>query len=529
MWQKGWREQAWSELDRPWDIIVIGGGITGAGIFREAVRAGLRTILIEQNDFASGTSSRSSKLVHGGLRYLRNGQLKTTMASVHERQRLLKEGKGLINPLSFLYARYEHDKLPLWLMGLGLTIYDLLGLRWGHKRYDPDGLARLEPNLNQAGLTGGYRYFDAQTDDARLVIRIIKEGVRAGGLALNYTKVERLLLNRQIKVSGVALTDASGLTPRSAEISGAAVVNATGASADKLRSQVQGVPRLRRLRGSHLIFPSNRVPLLRAVSFAHPNDSRPIFAIPWEGVTLFGTTDIDHKLPSDVEPSISSDELDYLMTAARYGFPDLCLEQHDVQSTLSGIRAVINTGKKNPSKESREHVLWQENGLLTITGGKLTTFRAMAQDALRLLCRNKRFRLNLRDHSILDDFSEELIELEKIEPATRQRLLGFYGQEAPSLVKEGSPEELSPIYPPLGDGATWAELRWVARMEGVVHLEDLLLRRLRLGLLLPYGGRLQMEHIRSIAQPELGWSDERWIKEEEDYLLNWVRHYSLPN
>ncbi len=528
MWQKGWREQAWSELDRPWDIIVIGGGITGAGIMREAVRAGLRTILIEENDFASGTSSRSSKLVHGGLRYLRNGQLKTTMASVHERQRLLKEGKGLINPLSFLYACYDGDKLPLWLMGLGLTIYDLLGLRWRHERYDPDGLARLAPYLNQAGLKGGYRYFDAQTDDARLVIRIIREGVRAGGLALNYTKAERLLTGRQGNVLGVAITDSSGLGARSAEIVAAAVINATGASADKLRIQIGGAPRLRRLRGSHLIFPTSRFPLLRAVSYAHPVDGRPIFAIPWEGVTLFGTTDIDHQLPCGIEPAIGSDEVDYLMIAARHGFPDLSLAQNDVQSTMAGIRAVIDTGKINPSKESREHTLWLEDGLLTVTGGKLTTFRAIAHDALRLLTKNKRFRFNIRDHSIFDEFSAELGELAAVEPTTRQRLLGHYGQDAASLVKEALPEEITPICNRLGNRAIWAELRWAARTEGVVHLNDLMLRRLRLGLLLPKGGQALMEQIRSIVQPELEWNDERWRKEEADYLRNWKCHYSLP-
>ncbi len=529
MWKKGWRDQAWIEMNQPWDVIVIGGGITGAGIFREAVRTGLKTILIEQNDFASGTSSRSSKLVHGGLRYLRNGQLRMTMAAVHERQRLLKEGKGLINPLSFLYACYEHDRLPLWLMGVGLTIYDLLGLRWGHKRYDPEGLARLAPNLNMDGLKGGYRYFDAQTDDARLVIRIIREGVRAGGLALNYAKVERLLIGRKDKVCGVALTDSTGLVSQSAEITGSAVVNATGASADSLRIQLRGNRRLRRLRGSHLIFPANRFPLHRAVSFAHPVDGRPIFAIPWEGVTLFGTTDIDHPLPSGIEPSIGSNELDYLMTAARQGFPRFCLEERDVQSTMAGIRAVIGTGKKNPSKESREHSLWLENGLLTVTGGKLTTFRVMAQDALRLLCKNKRFRRNIRAHSILDDFSEDISVLEEFAPSTRQRLIGHYGHEAPLLVRGAKLGEISPICDQPDNKAIWAELRWSAKMEGVVHLEDLMLRRLRLGLLLPFGGRAQMEQIRSITQAELGWNDQHWRREEEAYLRKWISHYSLPN
>jgi glycerol-3-phosphate dehydrogenase len=252
-------------------------------------------------------------------------------------------------------------------------------------------------------------------------------------------------------------------------------------------------------------------------------------AIPWEGVTLFGTTDIDHQLPSGIEPAISSDELDYLMIAVRHGFPDLSLAQSDVQSTMAGIRAVIDTGKKDPSKESREHALWLEDGLLTVTGGKLTTFRVMARDALRLLAKNNRFHLNIGDHHILDEFSADLSELAAVEPATRQRLLGHYGHEAPSLVKNALPEELSPICDRSGNKAIWAELRWAARMEGVVHLNDLMLRRQRLGLLLPNGGRAEMERIRSIVQPELGWNDERWKKEEADYLQNWDCQYSLPD
>src|SRR5512134_1381266 len=186
MWTQGWRERLWSELDRSWDLIVIGGGITGAGILREAVRAGLRALLVEGHDFASGTSSRSSKLVHGGFRYLKNGQIKLTLESVRERERLLKEGRGLVNPLGFLLANYHGDAIPGWVFGAGLVFYDLLAFQWGHRRYDAYDMHDLCPPLAQEGLTGGYRYFDAQTDDARLVLRLIQESVGGGGAALNY-------------------------------------------------------------------------------------------------------------------------------------------------------------------------------------------------------------------------------------------------------------------------------------------------------------------------------------------------------
>jgi glycerol-3-phosphate dehydrogenase len=196
MWHRNWREPIWSNLAQPWDLIVIGGGITGAGILREASRAGLKTLLVEGHDFASGTSSRSSKMVHGGLRYLRNAQIRLTVDSVHERERLLCEGRGLIEPLSFLLAGYRGDRPPAWVFGMGLMVYDVLGRRWAHHHYDAPQLQELCPHLTGRDLTGGYQYHDAQTDDARLVLRVIREAVRDGGTALNYACVEGLLRDR---------------------------------------------------------------------------------------------------------------------------------------------------------------------------------------------------------------------------------------------------------------------------------------------------------------------------------------------
>src|SRR5512143_370876 len=207
MWGRNWREQIWRDLDQPWDLIVIGGGITGAGILREASRAGLKVLLVEGHDFASGTSSRSSKMVHGGLRYLRNAQVRLTIDSVHERERLLREGRGLIEPLSFLIAGYLGDRPPAWIFGMGLMVYDALGRHWAHQRYNAARLQELCPQINGKDLIGGYHYYDAQTDDARLVLRVIREAVRAGGTALNYTPVEGLLRDRAGQVRGVRVCD----------------------------------------------------------------------------------------------------------------------------------------------------------------------------------------------------------------------------------------------------------------------------------------------------------------------------------
>lgn len=527
MWSGDWRDTVWAQLAHPWDVVVIGGGITGAGIFREAARAGLRVLLVEARDFACGTSSRSSKLVHGGLRYLKNAQLRVTVESVGERERLLEEGRGLVQPLGFLYVHFHGDKVPPWMFGAGLAIYDLLGLKWGHKRYDNEGILHLAPHLTTENLAGGFRYFDAQTDDARLVLRVIREGVADGGVALNYAPVTGLPRRRDGQVCGVRLRDASPAGGgRDAEVQAHVVINATGAWADGLRRQIGGDERLRQLRGSHLVFSARRFPLTRAISFAHPTDQRPVFAIPWEGVTLFGTTDVDHDAPNLHDPGMSSAEMDYLFTGLTAAFPALALAEEDVVSTFAGIRPVIDTGKADPSKESREHVLWREDGLLTVAGGKLTTFRVMAHDALNQVRRELPGKPAFRERDrVLDEPADPGSLADGLQPGMKLRLAGRYGRDMPALLAAAAPHELTFIADSIN---LWAELRWAARAEGVVHLEDLLLRRVRLGLLLPRGGLDCLHEIRAIAQPELGWDDARWQQEETAYRQLCRQRYNLP-
>jgi glycerol-3-phosphate dehydrogenase len=530
MWTKGWRDSIWAGLDQPWDLIVIGGGITGAGILREARRAGLRVLLVEAHDFASGTSSRSSKLVHGGFRYLKNAQIRLTLESVRERERLLKEGRGLVNPLGILLANFAGDAIPGWVFGAGLILYDLLALKWGHRQYDALDMHELCPPLSEEGLRGGYRYFDAHTDDARLVLRVIQEAVADGATALNYTRAVSLLRTRSGQVCGVNLQDETpGGNGRTAEVRANVVVNATGAWADEMRAQMGGRARLRKLRGSHLIFPAQRLPLSRSISFLHPEDSRPVFAFPWEGVVLFGTTDVDQERTESglpVDPQISPAETGYLLRAAQFAFPAMELTLADVQGAFSGIRPVIDTGKADPSKESREHVLWNENGLLTVAGGKLTTFRLMAHDAL------EKVKARLPGNPIFDAEQRVLAEPPEdipmpagLSPRARLRLVGRHGANTLALLQSARPGEMEAIG---GTYALWAELRWAARAEAVVHLDDLLLRRTRLGLLLPEGGLPCLEHIRAIAQPELGWDNEYWNKEAIRYIELHKRCYDLP-
>jgi glycerol-3-phosphate dehydrogenase len=534
MWTTGWRERIWGRLQAAertqepgWDILVIGGGITGAGILREATRLGLRTLLVEQRDFSWGTSSRSSKLVHGGLRYLKSMQIGLTRASVKERERLLEEGPGLIDPMGFLLATYKGDRPPGWVFEAGLTVYDLLALRWSHQQYDAYDFQLLAPHIVIEGLQGGFRYGDAQTDDARLVLRVIREAVCAGGTAMNYAEVTSLLLDEQGQVTGVRLRDRAPGVPRETEVRARVVINATGAWADRLREQIDLQPRIRPLKGSHLIFPSWKLPVAQAISFLHPHDRRPVFIFPWEGITLVGTTDVDHDAPLDQEPAINAAEFVYLMEAVHAQFTSLDLGHEDVLATFAGVRPVVGSGKADPSKESRDHVLWKERGLITVTGGKLTTFRLIALDAL------KAARSYLEDapridkkQPVLDPLDVDLLrDSPLVDEETRARLLGRYGADAPTLVDGAGEGELEPV---LQTKTLWAELRWAARAEGVVHLDDLMMRRVRLGLLTAEGGWPIMNRVRDLVKSELGWDDERWEQEADRYSELWRSSYSLP-
>lgn len=537
MWKANWRDEIWSRLEQPepaweWDVIVVGGGITGAGILREAARLGLRCLLVDSHDFGWGTSSRSSKLVHGGLRYLKERKLQLTRACVHERERLLEEGPGLIDPLGFLLATYEGDRPGRWTYGAGLSVYDLLALQWSHRHYSAEDFQMLAPHISPAGLKGGFRYGDAQTDDARLVLRVIREAVADGAVALNYAAAEGLLRDETqpaAPVIGVRLRDEANRSPysdRTVDVYGRVVINATGAWADELRGQVGAPARIRALRGSHLVFPRWRLPVAQAVSFLHPVDRRPVFIFPWEGITLVGTTDVDHDQNLEDEPRIGPGEVAYLMAAVEAQFPSLHLTLDDVISTYAGVRPVIGTGEVDPSKESRDHVVWKENGLLTVTGGKLTTFRLIALNALEAV------REHLPDLPPLDEkvpvlnpVDLELPGLEDLDERGRRRLLGRHAADAAALVAAARPGELEPIP---GTETLWAELRWAAHAEGVVHLDDLMLRRVRLGHLVPHGGERLLPRIRAVCQPELGWDDDRWEREETAYLDLWDRCYSMP-
>lgn len=526
------RKDAFSQLDRNWDLIIIGGGITGAGILREATRAGLNAVLFEQNDFSSGTSSRSSKLVHGGLRYLSNFQFHLTYQSVIEREKLLEEGEGLVEKLPFIYPIFRSEKMPAWMTEIGLSIYDLMGRKWrGHQRLNQVEMRTANPFLNQEEISTAYRFCDAQTDDSRLVLRVIQEAIASGGsfiggkaLAINYTKVVGLLFSEDETVRGVNIFDKE--SGNQFTVIAKVVINATGAWVDAVRQMVGGEKKIRPLRGSHLIFTSERFPLEQAVSFNHPEDRRPVFAFPWEGVTLLGTTDLDHLADLADEPRISREEVTYLLEAVGAHFPSLQLTADDVITTFAGVRPVISQSSElDPSKESREHALWDEKGLITVTGGKLTTFRQIAIDCLHFIRHHFPGIKLSRRMSALDRQSFSGIPSEGFDRPAMKRLIGRYGSQICAFLNECNENEKALIP---GTKTHLLELRWATRNEAVCHLDDLMLRRTRLGLLLSDGGISMLHQIREIVQSELSWNDERWLLETNKYVDIWEHCYSSP-
>jgi glycerol-3-phosphate dehydrogenase len=522
MWEKGWRAEVWSELEGDWDILVIGGGITGAGVFRRAVAEGLKTLLVDGADFSFGTSSRSSKMVHGGFRYLRNRQFGVTRESVREREWLLREAHDLVTPLGFLMPYYQ-DRHVREQFALGVFIYDLLAPKWQHAHYSKSRTLREIPLLNSPGLSGSYLYYDAQMDDSRLVLNLIRQAVRAGGSALNYARAVTLLRDRNGKACGIALADqAEGLPDR--EIHARVVINAAGPWSDDMRVELGAAPKLRRIRGSHVVFPRSRLPLPAAVTLLHPKDRRAMFALPWEGVTLVGTTDVDHSDPIHMgEPYASEAEIEYILEAANATFPNLRLEQKDILSTFSGLRPVINTGKADPSKESRAHVVMQEEGLITVTGGKLTTFRIMAEQALQLAAPSLAGSPDFGKRKPYFETLPQAQSLQGFDGIHTHYLLGRYGLETPAFLQEVESEEAITINPLPN---YWSELRYNARHGGVLHLDDLLLRRVRIGMLLPEGAVAVLPRVRQITQAELGWDDSRWQAEEARYLQLYNAFYA---
>jgi glycerol-3-phosphate dehydrogenase len=324
-------------------------------------------------------------------------------------------------------------------------------------------------------------------------------------------------------VIGVSVEDDT--TGEKGDIFARVVINATGVWADQLPSTRYTGPPIRPLRGSHLVFPFWKLPVSQAVTLRHPSDKRPVFVFPWEGATIVGTTDLDHTEDLNSEPRISSREITYLMDIVRYQFPSVHLEEGDILSTYAGIRPVIAGGRKKPSNEKRDHTIWEQDGMISVTGGKLTTFRLIALDVLRAVAPF------LSHVDVKDTRAPVFFRRESgtefpagLHHVLRRRLEGRYGCHTADVLECTTDNDFERIP---GTDTLWAEVRWAARNEAVMHLEDLLLRRTRLGILLERGGAEHFDRVREICREDLQWPQERWQAELSAYQRLWESCYSI--
>ncbi len=374
--------------DEPFDMLIVGGGITGAGVAREAALAGFRTALLERDDFASGTSSRSSRLVHGGVRYLEHGHIGLVFESSRERRLLLQLAPHLVRPLAFTWPVYRGARVPLWKMRAGLALYDALSLYRNarHRALNRDDVLTAEPALSPDGMVGGARYWDAATDDSRLTLASALAARDAGATVVNHVAVVSGIhaSGSASRLTGVVVEDR--LSDATFPIHARVIINATGPWSDATAA-LTGSPQGSQVfgsAGSHIAVPRNRVGNNDAVTIVSPLDGRVMFVLPAGVHTIIGTTERPaHRGPDDIRATRA--EVTYLLQSVNRCFPFAQLTMDDVVSAWCGIRplAAVRAGEHSANAASREHAITHRaDGLVSITGGKLTTYRAMAADVL---------------------------------------------------------------------------------------------------------------------------------------------------
>ncbi|MBY6019656.1 glycerol-3-phosphate dehydrogenase/oxidase [Halomonas denitrificans] len=478
------------EAGADWDIIVIGAGITGAGIARVAAQRGYRTLLLDRGDLAGGTSNFSSKMVHGGLRYLGQGHFRLTRQAARARERLRQRWPDIITPLPY-YLMHHRGRGPGPLaMRLVLWIYyRISGAKPFHRPrwLTPEQLAARLPGLNLADNLGANHYFDAVCDDSHLVLRTLEEAVAQGADLSHYTEVTALRRNEQGQINGVEIACGE----RRCQLTAPMVINATGVWADGLTPLPEGLM-LRPLRGSHLVFDQRDLPLTASLTLFHPRDKRVVFCYPWAGTSVLGTTDLDHLADKNAPARCSAEEREYLLEL----LPLLGLNHTPpILSSWSGLRPIVTpqpkTGEKQaPSDASREHLIWAEPGLVNVTGGKLTTFVEMAEEVMAS--------------------AESQGRLPEPQPQPDIILT-----QRPHLDGSAIGNSLTPRH----------ELVHWARHGAIHQLSDLLLRRTRLGWVLGEGLHDCQDEIQQLCQPALPWDESRWQQEWQHYWHHFQQYH----
>jgi glycerol-3-phosphate dehydrogenase len=526
-----WRAAAFDRLSTErFDVLVIGGGINGAGIARDAAMRGLRTAIVEQNDFASGTSSRSSKLIHGGLRYLEQGHVGLVLEATRERERLRRLAPHLVRPLRFVYPLYAGASPAYWKLAAGLWAYDILaGIRSvkRHRMLRPAAVREAEPGLRTEGLTGAGEYWDCWTDDARLVLETLLSASEAGTVAVSYAKVTGLV-KAGGHVVGAQVVDRLGT--REVTIRARTVVNAAGPWVDAVTAldEPGAAPLLRPTKGVHVVVPRARIGNNAAIVLNAVQDRRVMFVIPWGEQSLVGTTDTDHEGGPDAPPVVEASDVAYLLDTVNHYFPKADLTAKDVVSAFAGLRPLVAPppGREaDPSDVSREEEIFaSRSGLVSIAGGKLTTYRLVAAQ-------------------VVDRIAAALIRTSDGEPIGPSRtasralaggstppevhaanaisrdghgltspvighLAGRYGGKLAEVLGLVARDRAlgDPVLPALPDPR--AEVVSAVEREFAVTLEDVLRRRTQIALFDPTAGADVAGQVATLMADALGWSPE---------------------
>jgi glycerol-3-phosphate dehydrogenase len=505
----------------PWDMIIVGGGATGVGVAIDAATRGYDVLLLEQSDFGKGTSSRSTKLAHGGVRYLEQGDVGLVMEALKERGLLLQNAPHLVHDLAFVVPNYEWWEAPFY--GMGLKLYQLLAGRYGFGKSRllsrEETLAQL-PTINTDGLRGGAVYYDGQFDDARLLIHMALTAYENGAALLNYVEVTGLTKDAQGFVDGVIARDAE--TGEELRATAKVVINATGAFSDSLRrkADASSAPMIAPSQGIHLVFKSEFLPGKSAIMVPHTSDGRVLFAIPWHGHVLVGTTDTP-VTSATLEPVAMESEIEFILaTAAQYLAKKPTRD--DVLSVFAGIRPLVRAeGVANTAALSRDHVIHIDaSGLMTICGGKWTTYRRMAEDCVDQAatlaqlpdkpCMTRDLKIH-GFHSSSEQFGT----------------LWVYGSDALEIREliESSPtlgETLHPELPYIK-----AEVIWAVRHEMARTIEDVLARRTR-ALFLNARAAMQMAPaVADLMSAELSWDNAakaQQLTEFRNIAANYILH-----
>jgi glycerol-3-phosphate dehydrogenase len=523
--------------DERFDLVVVGGGITGAGVALDASARGLRTALVDKRDFASGTSSASSKLIHGGLRYLQQKEFRLVYEALAERQRLLDNAPHLVSPLPFLIPLFGKDgavnEVVSRAYSTALWLYDVTGgLRIGkrHKRLSSEEALAHFPALNTERLVAGFLYWDARADDARVTLTVARTAVvNYGAVAANYAGVVGVLKDRSTgQVNGVQLENGT-------EVRAAAVVNAGGVWTDSVRSLDEGPSAhgtLRPAKGIHLTFPSTKLRCDMAAVLPVPGDRRSIFVVPWGDFTYVGTTDTDYVGPLE-DPQCTPDDVAYLLRAVNAAVTEPVTEA-DVLGTWAGLRPLVRQAKSERTADlSRRHqVSVSPEGMVTVTGGKFTTYRRMAADTVDEVVRRigrgakrsptRRIRLLGAEGTPALRQPGAALRL-GVDEGRLTHLVGRYGSEARTVIAmiEADPElgrQLVPGLPYLR-----AEAVYAARYEMARTLDDVLSRRTRSLLLARDASAAAALDVARLIAPELGWSPARVDTDVEAYRAAAVR------